>query len=38
MKHVRHGACLANPKLFNEVLNAWINKQTLPQEIIEFHK
>jgi len=36
MKHVRHGACLAKPKLFNEVLSAWINNQPLPPEIHEF--
>ncbi|MFT8314977.1 MAG: alpha/beta hydrolase [Clostridium sp.] len=33
---VKHGASLANPKLFNEVLDAWINKQPLPLEIHEF--
>lgn len=36
MSDVKHGASLANPKLFNEVLAAWINNQSLPQEIHEF--
>lgn len=36
MLDVKHGASIANPKLFNEVLDAWINKQLLPLEIHEF--
>ncbi|AGK97535.1 alpha/beta fold hydrolase [Clostridium pasteurianum] len=36
MPDVKHGASLSNPKLFNEVLSAWINKQPLPLEIHEF--
>ncbi len=36
MSQVKHGASLANPKLFNEVLAAWINNQPLPPEIHEF--